>query len=398
MAYVAKAKAMQSIAKRRRVCRNGTIRTDWETYLGQDPFTKRTVRISRSDRQELIREITDFYNRQRAGGDAAARLNAAQALDAMSAYDALAAAGLKVSLLEVANAYIGGGTVSQQALNKPAAEAYEEYLSRMPDGANKTKTVSTVGKFIGKFNGLRLADIAAKDVQKYLEANYGDKAPKTYNSHLEYLNTFLNWCRKDENGYLAKNPIASLAYRPEPWVEPEYMKPEEVEKLFRLLEAKKEERPEWLAYAVTSFFCGCRAVEIVRMATDPAAAKISLEDETVRMAKAKGYQQGKKPRAFHIDATALAWMKSFDFLGALGKVRAETAKEIFAFARENGVGMFHNCGRHSFITYHVAKYGDPAKTTAMAGTSDKMRADNYCGLASKKDGEAYFGIMPGAGA
>ena len=87
-------------------------------------------------------------------------------------------------------------------------------------------------------------------------------------------------------------------------------------------------------------------------------------------------------------------MKSFGFLGALAKVTRDTQKGIYELARANGVPMFHNCGRHTFITYHVAAYSDPAKTTAMVGTSDKMRADNYCGLATKKDGDAYFAIMP----
>ena len=236
--------------------------------------------------------------------------------------------------------------------------------------------------------------MTAKEIADYLQENFGSKKPKTYNQHLLYLKTFFNWCCKDERKYLKENPIRALKYKPEPWEEPEYMKPEDVERLFKLLEANKTEHPEHLAYAVVNFFCGCRAVEVMRMATDPDAAKIDVDGETVRIAKAKGYQQGKRPRAFHILPTALAWMKSFDFLAGLKTVTEKTQKEIYDLARADGVPMFQNCGRHTFITYHVAAYADPAKTTAMVGTSDKMRAENYCGLARKEQGEAYFRIMP----
>lgn len=394
MAYLPKAVVMKGIVERKRLGRDGKERTDYEAYFGQDPFTRRTIRISRADKAELENEINEFYARHKIGGDAAVRLDAMQALDAKSAYDALFAAGLNVSLLEVANAYIGGESKALVMSSKKIGEAFDEYIAKKPEGADKQKTLTTTGKYVGKFKEMRIADVTARDISEYLEADYGDMRPKTYNSHLQYIKTFFNWCCKDERGYLVKNPAKSLALKPEPWEEPKYMAPEKVAELFRLLESAKDERPEYLAYSVVSFFCGCRSVEICRMAVDDTAAKISLEDETVRLAKAKGYQQGKKPRAFHIDPTALAWMKSFKFFKGLKRINERTQKEIFMLAERNGIKMFHNCGRHSFITYHVAKYGDPAKTTAMAGTSDKMRADNYCGLASKAEGEKYFAIMP----
>ena len=88
-------------------------------------------------------------------------------------------------------------------------------------------------------------------------------------------------------------------------------------------------------------------------------------------------------------------MKSFDFLSALKRVTKQTQEEIYNLARAHGIPMFQNCGRHTFITYHVAAYNVPAKTTAMCGTSDKMRAENYCGLVSdRRDGERYFAILP----
>ena len=395
MAYLPKSIVEKNIKLRVRKDKCGNTHEDYEAYLGVDPFDHKPVRITRADVDELKTVIRDFYQRHQIGGDAAVRLTAAEAIDAKRALDALAAARMKATLYEAVSAYIGGVAAQDMpATRKSVMEAYEEFFAAKSEGADKAKTNATTGKWVRSLGDKSLALIGAKEIVDYLNTNYGDHKPKTYNSHLLYIKTFLNWCCKDEQGYLAKNPIRAVKFRPEPWEEPEYMKPEDVEMLFRLLESHKSDKPEMLAYAIMNFFCGCRGVEIQRMAADADAAKVNIDGETVRIAKAKGYQQGKRPRAFPIHPTALAWMKSFEFLPALKKVTDETQKEMYDLARANGIPVFHNCGRHTFITYHVAAYNDPSKTTAMVGTSEKMRADNYCGLAQKKDGEAYFAILP----
>lgn len=394
MAYLPKSIVEKNIRIRVRRVR-GKPHSDYEAYLGTDPFTHRPMRITRASKDDLEDEIVEFYKRHRVGGDAAVRLNALQSIDAKSAMDALAAAGMEMSLNEAVARLVEKtcGEAVRVAESMLVGTAYKEYFDGKPEGAHKSKIESTVGKWAGANETRKLATITAKEVADYLK-KYEALAPKTYNSHLEYLKMFFNWCAKEERGYLAKSPISSLLYREEPWEEPEYMKPEDVERLFRLLESHKADRPEMLAYAVVSFFCGSRAIEIQRMASDADAAKINIEDETIRIAKQKGFQRGRRPRAFHIEPTALAWMKSFDFAEALGKVTRWTQNDIYLLAREKSIPVFQNCGRHTFITMHVAAYGNPMLTQAIVGTSAKMRADNYCGLASKREGEAYFAIMP----
>lgn len=399
MAYLPKSEVEENIKVRVRQIKSGKSRRDYEAYFGVDPFDHKPVRVARRTKEDIMAAIRDFYQRHSAGGDAAVRLTAIQALDAKNAFDLLASTGLKTSLYDTASAYIDAINERKTPAvggDKKVADAFDEFYDAKNEGADKQKTNATTGKWVRSIGDRTLVSVTAKEIVDYLDANYAEKKPKTYNSHLLYIKTFLNWCCKDEREYLAKNPIRSVKFKPEPWEEPDYMKPEEVERLFRLLEAHKSDTPELLAYAIVSFFCGCRGVEILRMASDPEAAKIDLEGATIRIAKAKGFQQGKRPRAFTIHPTALAWMKSFDFLHALGEIDNDTQEEIYRAARTKGIPVFQNCGRHTFITYHVAAYGDPSKTTAMVGTSEKMRAENYCGLASKAEGEAYFKIMPTA--
>ena len=397
MSYLPKTTVERSIKRRVRRDRQGRERVGYEAYFGTDPFTKFAVRMTRASEDELKRDIRDFYQRHQSGGDAAVRLTPIEAIDAKNALDLLHEAGVRMSLADAVRGYLDGDSRKKQDDSRMTiGAAYSEYYASKGEGADKHKTAATVGKWLKEAGeNTSLANVTAKDVAEYLKRHYDDKKPKTYNSHLLYLKTFFNWCTKDERKYLSESPIRGIKPREEPWEEPEYMKPADAEKLFRLLEGETSAHPEYLAYAIISFFCGSRAIEIQRSAAlGDDAVRINLDDEMVRIAKGKGYQRGKRPRAFHIDATALAWMKSFDFLKAVKMITGKTQGEIYKLARKHGIPVFQNCGRHSFITFHVAAYGDPAKTQAIVGTSAKMRAENYCGLASKADGEAYFKILP----
>jgi len=412
MSYLPKTIVEKGIKKRVRKDRFGKEHTDYEAYFGTDPFSKSAVRITRSSQEELAKAIKDFYLRHQSGGDAAVRLTAVQALDAKNALDALSEAKVSISLTEAVRAFLDGSArVLCDDKGITIGKAYQEYYDgKETSETDRNKVISTVGRWAEDFGkDRRLSSVTAKDVLDYLQANFITKVktdkktgkkitkvlkPKTYNSHLLYLNTFFNWCAKEERQYLPKNPIKSLEYRDEPWIEPEYLKAAEAEALMRLVESQKESRPDMLAYEIVNLFCGSRDIEVMRMADDNSANKVNIEDETVRIANGKGFQLGRRPRAFHIPETALAWMKSFDFAAALKKITPDTKTDIFKLARKNKLRVFQNFGRHTFITMHVAAFGDPAKTQAIVGTSEKMRAENYCGLASKAEGDAFFKILP----
>lgn len=403
MAYLTKAQAERTVKVRVRRSPSGREQTAYEAYLGMDPFTHRAVRVTRATRADLSKAISEFHRRLSSGGEAAASLTAEQALDARIALAMLAGAGSKASLRDAAAALISasgapaqGGCVSER---RTAMEAAEEYLATKERGGADWRLVrATVVRWAKTCADADVSSATARGMLAYLEGSFADSKPKTYNTHLQYLSTFFNWCTREERGYAAANPMRSLRRREEPWEEPEYMSPADAERMLRLMEAEAERRPELLAFAVLSLFCGSRSVEIVRMASPEGGARIDLDDETVRIAKGKGFQRGRRPRAFRIHPTALAWMRSFDFMRGVSRIGEGTQGEVYRIAREAGVPVFQNCGRHTFITMHIAAYGDPARTQAMVGTSAKMRADNYCGLASHREGEAFFAIMPAGAA
>jgi integrase len=50
--------------------------------------------------------------------------------------------------------------------------------------------------------------------------------------------------------------------------------------------------------------------------------------------------------------------------------------------------------RHSFCTYHFALHGNENLTAQQAGNSPAMLHQNYKGLATRKEGEAWFAVSP----
>lgn len=366
----------------------------FDAYLGVNELTGKPVRLYANSKQDLAEKIDAFYKQRAVAGDFASELTAAQILDAKAALYELRQARLIISLAECARREIARFR-AVSVNDKTVGSAYSEFLATKRDGADKDKTVSTTGRWVvHQGEDTLLSSVTTKDILGYLKTHYGDKKPKTYNSHLSYLGTFFNWCMAKTQRYLAESPTADIDPKPVEWEEPEFMSTDTCRRLLAALWERREENPDCLALTVNGLMMGIRREESLRMAADPKAISVNLEDETVRVAKPKGYTKGIMPRSFHMTAMAVAWAKAFDYHGAVARISEQTSKTVALIASKAGIDIPKNGYRHTFITKHIAAYGDPAKTQAMVGTSAQMRANNYCGLDSKKEGEAFFAITP----
>lgn len=396
MRFKTKKEALSEIVCRERTV-NGKQYPIYGVYLGTNCITKKAERLYASSKEKLVSMIEDFYRARNESGDLASVLTPEQIIDAKSAFKALRDADIRLSLLECVKREIERTEVVAN-YKTTAGEAYDEYIDAKT-GVNSDgemqKTESTVGKWVGKIGKDRvLSTVTIDDIVSYVKTNYGESAPRTYNSHVSYIKTFLSWCASQERKFISVNPALPIKMKPIAWKRPKYLKPEHVRKLFEVLWDERDRHADWLALAVTQFFVGVRREEAIRMAENPDAATILIEDETFRVDGGKGHTKGVAPRSAHLSENAVAWMKSFDYMAGVSSVREHTTDEYYAFARAKGIPMFKNCARHTFITMHVAKFHTPDVTQAMVGTSGTMRAVHYDGLAPQREGEDYFSIMP----
>lgn len=396
MSYRPKKAVLDGITVRRRE-RHGVVQTVYDAYLGYDPFSRKQKRLQASTLEELKTKIQKFYVALSSGGDAAVRLKPDEAIDARGALDLLAQANMPISLTEAVRRLLRGESAAPSNCTTTVGKAYDAYYASFGNEQvqHKKAVFYRVGAWVEDFGRDRmLSDATAKDIDEWLKKKCAN-SPKTFNNHLTYIKTFFNWCIKRPRGWIAENPVEGMDKKRIAYKEPEYMAPGDVERVFRELEKMKSTRPDLLAYGILSFFCGVRREEILRMAQMPDAATVNIEDETVIIRKPKGWTKGITPRSFPIQGNALAWMKSFPFEASVKDIGDHCADDVKEIARRLHVTMPKNAGRHTFITMHVAAFGNPSNTDAIVGTSAKMRVSNYCGLTSKKNGEEYFAIMPG---
>ena len=398
MAYLKKADVLKSIKSRVQRNKHGAEYTVFEAYLGVNSLTRKPVRLAAKSKEKLERDVADFYKQLGTGGDAAVLLTAYQSMDAKTAIDLLAKAGIDLSLTECVRRVLDN-SADLAPCTTTLGDAYAEY-AKWQGERNSPKQITTVAKRVGRFVGAfgadrLLSEITHKELGEYLKreffANPSNEAKTTYNGNLEYIRSFLRWCVGKKH-YIKTNPAESIDVFTKEYKDPEYMKPSDVEKLFRALEAKGG--PD-LADAILSFFCALRQEEILRASEGPEAVEIDIKEKYIVVRKCKGYTRGIKPRAFTIPDQALAWMKSMpDFVAAARTPNKKFRKHLLAAASEVNVYLPENAGRHTFCTMFEAAHHDANALTAIAGNTEDVRDRHYNGVAKPQDGRDYFAIMP----
>jgi integrase len=101
-------------------------------------------------------------------------------------------------------------------------------------------------------------------------------------------------------------------------------------------------------------------------------------------------------RLIEVCASLGQWLEPYR--GHTGAISTLDYKQFHeAFLRLRGdlkIQHRRNGLRHSFVSAHYAMHGDEGRTAQQAGNSPAMVHKNYKGLMTKKDGEAWFAVLP----
>lgn len=399
MSYLKRDDVIASI-KTRVLDHNGSNYTIFEAYLGTEPYSKKAVRLASKNAERLIRKVKDFYKRLATGGDFAMLLTPEQSVDARKAIDILKEHGIQTSLTRCALKFVDAEKEKVMS-SVTVSAAFAEYLRRQNGKSpHHIKAVgSRVGRWVKIFGETRsLSEVTPKEVSDELQNRLCPdetfEQKTTYNNHLGYIKTFLQWCAAPEQGYLAQNPLAGMKQKVKGWRDKEYLSAENSSLLFRYLENRPELATD-MADSILSFFCGMRQDEIKRVRLGRSAVVIDLDERFIRVVACKGATKGIQPRVFTIPNTAYAWMQSFDFMDAVMKPNNKFREHLRKIAKAAGVKKLpENCGRHTFCTMFDAAYHDQAQLTAIAGNTEDIRAKHYNGLATEKEGREFFDILP----
>jgi integrase len=272
--------------------------------------------------------------------------------------------------------------------SKTVQAIVDEYLS-LPE----RKTQSEVHKkdlrnrfrhFCAKFGGRLIHEVTTKEVKDWLYAL--DLGPVSFNNFRDRISYLFSYAVDQE--YLEKDPVAkikktTLVDRP-----PDILT---VDELARLLE---HATPELLPALVIGAFTGLRTAELMRLEWK----NVNLVSGELDVPAAKSKTAAR--RLITMEANLMQWLAPYG--GRTGKIWNGTTNTFNHSCNpvRRAAGIQHwpaNGLRHSFGTYHMARYSNAARTALDLGHSGtKMVFAHYRAVVSPKEGERYFSLFPPA--
>jgi integrase len=364
----------------------------------------------------------------------ASGLTPGQATDAVAAFKALQAfyesTGKRLSLLESVMGYCGA---VRRLGDRPVGEAIDAFLSTVATvkrvdllqaveewiAGRKPKTVAKQGKrpqlsagyaytcamylreFANTFQNHAVCELSKELLDTYI-GQHSDVGPKSRNERRMTLKMFLKWAVAKDYLPASHRLFEAVGMKPE-GAEPGDIEPYTAEELRVMLEraSKRPEPPKEGQEPEADYrhllpIIALIALGGVRLQE---ATRLTLEDVwhveghiEVSVAKSKTRSR----RLATMCPALTAWLESCrDKTGPLWTQCLDHFHRAFErMLGELEIPVRRNGLRHGFCTYHYALHADEGLTAKEAGNSPGVVHSNYKGLATKKQGEAWFAVAP----
>lgn len=264
------------------------------------------------------------------------------------------------------------GTVSDEFLAaKNSAGLRPRYLKTLRASINRF-LLSRREKLIGK--------ITPAEIQEYISSN-GWK-PATKQSYLTDVRTLFAFAVKRK--YIRENPALAVD---SPRVEekpPGIVTPAQAS---AILGACLDHAPDILPVVALTLFGGLRRSEAEQLEW----AEIGAEFVEVKAAKAKTRQR----RLILISPQLRAWLDTARAVGGkLPSLNYADKLKLVLNKTKLRAEWPQNGLRHSFASYHFAKYKNENETAARMGNSPQMIFAHYREMVRPADADTFFAIMP----
>jgi integrase len=267
--------------------------------------------------------------------------------------------------------------VNELLKDKQADGASERYLGDLR---------SRLTQFAECFNGKPVAEITAPEIDQWLRS-LSDKetgkrlAATTRNNFRRVLIVAFNFAR--ERGYSAGNPAEKSARAK---VIESAIGILTIEETARLLESAA---PELVPYIAIGAFAGLRRAELERLDWREVDLQSGLIEVTAKNAKSA------RRRFVRIQSNLAKWLQPCAQVS--GSVTPPKYRELLDAAREAAAikQWPHNALRHSFASYHLARFNDAAALALELGhTNSNLVFQHYRQLVRPKQAERYWQIAP----
>lgn len=235
--------------------------------------------------------------------------------------------------------------------------------------------------FCADFGDHQTRTLTDKAIKAWI--NGRDLAPVSVNNFRSRLSSLFRFAVRE--GYMDTNPcdkIKEIKVVDEP---PAILT---VDALTALMDAAD---PETLPMVAISSFAGVRTAELLRLTW----AEVNLASGFIEIKKSKSKTASR--RLIAMQPNLKAWLSPYS--GMTGPL---WSGDINSFMRAKaklvqtaGVEWPQNSSRHSFCSYHIAKFNDENKLrNDMGHVNGNLIFSTYRELVSQSEGERYFAIYP----
>jgi len=273
----------------------------------------------------------------------------------------------------------------------PAGQLVKELLAaKKADGASQPHLVDLrvrLNKFAEKFDGKPVATIRSAEIDDWLRSL--PVSPVSRNNYRRLVVLAFNFAVK--RGYAASNPAAQTDKAREPKTKPGILK---VDQARALLENAST---EILPYFAIGLFAGLRRAEIERLDW----SELDFDEGHIEVTAEKSKSKIAN-RFITMQPNLREWL--LPLRRRKGNVTPQNRfefRQLFEQARKDaGIKQWpDNALRHSFASYHVAKFRDAKSLALEMGHADSgMLFNHYRAVIKARDVEKYWNLFPTAAA
>lgn len=221
-----------------------------------------------------------------------------------------------------------------------------------------------------------LDQVKTHDVEKWMLSH--EWSPKTCRNYVSDVRTLFNFAIR--RGYVDRNPAAGVEL-PVPSHE-ETIGVHTPEQVREVLTAARKWDLDVCRHLAVRYFAGVRSAECHRLRE----SDLKFDQGFIEVPAAKAKTRSR--RLVTIQPNLKAWL---ELGGALRPLSPFTVLKLKHLAK---VPWPHNATRHSFVSYHVARFGNAGKTALEAGTSEQMVFKHYRALVTPAAAEEFWSILP----
>ena len=270
----------------------------------------------------------------------------------------------------------------------PLAKVADEFLATKENGGLRPRYLKTLRASIKRFllgrGQTLIADISPAEIQEYISSNGWQ--PATKRSYLVDVRTLFAFAVKRK--YVTENTALAVDLPRVEELPPGIISPEQAS---AILETCINVAPDVLPVIVLQLFGGLRRSEAEELSWD------AIGEEFVEV---KAHQAKTRRRRLNAITPQLrAWLDIAREIG--GKLPALNYADKFKLILEKAKlrqEWDQNALRHSFASYHFAKFKNENETAALMGNSPQMVFQHYRELVRPEIAARYFAIMPPADA